>query len=217
MTHTPEGRKKRIETMNKKYGKSTWNKGLTKKTDAKLRKQSDNMKGNHYTPKTEFKKGHITSKEIRKKMSEKWDYKKHFNNNTIKKISESSKNNWKNKDFREKTLRSQRKGLLFKPNNPEKILINIIEKNNLQFDYVGDRRIWFNGEHHSFNPDFLSRNSKHIIEVFGDYWHNLPNIKLRDQERLRAYSKYGYKTLIIWEHELKTPFDILNKIKEFIR
>jgi len=29
--------------------------------------------------------------------------------------------------------------------------------------------------------------------------------------------RYGYKTLIIWEHELKNPNQVINKIRGFIR
>ena len=39
----------------------------------------------------------------------------------------------------------------------------------------------------------------------------------KDEERLKIYSKYGYKTLIIWEHELKNQNEVLNKIQEFFR
>ncbi len=103
-----------------------------------------------------------------------------------------------------------------KPNKPEKILIEIIKENNLPFNYVGDGMIWFKGFGHSFNPDFLSKNPKHIIELFGDYWHNLPNVKEKDKKRLQTYSKYGYKTLVIWENELKNKQEIINKINSFI-
>lgn len=106
---------------------------------------------------------------------------------------------------------------------PERILKEIIEKNNLPFNYTGNGMIWFKGTTQSFNPDFLSKNPKHIIEVFGDYWHNLPESKSRDRERLETYSRYGYKTLIIWEHELVprwkknlTKEQIINKINGFL-
>ena len=93
----------------------------------------------------------------------------------------------------------------------------ILKKNNLPFNYVGDGVIWFRGDNGAYNPDFLSKNPKHIIEIFGDYWHNLPNIKEKDIKRLETYSKYGYKTLIIWEHELKNIIEVLNKIRGFIK
>lgn len=107
---------------------------------------------------------------------------------------------------------------------PELLLKEIIERNNLPFNHVGTGQIYFNGPNYSFNPDFLSKNPKHIIEVFGDYWHNTPQALVKDKERLSTYSKYGYKTLIIWEHELMdrhgkivvNEIQILNKIKEFL-
>ena len=96
------------------------------------------------------------------------------------------------------------------PNKPEKILITLIKENNLPFIYIGDGKIWFKGETSMFNPDFLSQNPKQIIELFGDYWHS--KTKEKDKERLEAYQKDGYKTLVIWEHELKDLNKTLNKI-----
>ena len=52
-----------------------------------------------------------------------------------------------------------------------------------------------------------------IIEFFGDYWHE--NTKEDDRNRLKTYSQCGYKTLVIWENELKNPLQIINKIKNF--
>lgn len=101
---------------------------------------------------------------------------------------------------------------IIKPNKPEKIMINIIKENNLPFNYVGNGQVIIGG----FCPDFLSKNPKYIIEVNGDYWHNLPKAKEKDKRKLKTYSKYGYKTLTIWEHELKNPNQVLNKINNFI-
>lgn len=103
-----------------------------------------------------------------------------------------------------------------KPNKPEMVMNNIIKKNNLPFNYVGNGKIWFRNKNNTFNPDFLSKNPKHIIEVFGDYWHNREDMKKRDIIRLKTYSKYGYKTLIIWQHELRNPNQVLKKVKNFI-
>ncbi|GAH86571.1 unnamed protein product, partial [marine sediment metagenome] len=66
-------------------------------------------------------------------------------------------------------IKKRLKGLIKKPNKPEKIMINLIKKNNLPFNYVGNGQIIIEG----FCPDFLSKNPKQIIEVFGDYWHLL--------------------------------------------
>ena len=127
---------------------------------------------------------------------------------------------WQNPEFVEERLKTFK----FRPNKPEKLLMELIKKNNLPFNYTGDGEIWFRGKTMSFNPDFLSKNPKHIIEVFGDYWHNRKDMEKRDKERLETYAKYGYKTLVIWEHELTTnkygktlsKQEIINKIKVFI-
>jgi len=95
-------------------------------------------------------------------------------------------------------------------------MFNLLKENNLSFNYVGDGAIWFRGENYSFNPDFLSKNPKHIIEVYGDYWHNLEGAKKRDKERIATYEKYGYKTLIVWEHELGNQVKLFKKITAFL-
>jgi G:T-mismatch repair DNA endonuclease (very short patch repair protein) len=66
------------------------------------------------------------------------------------------------------------------------------------------------------NPDFLSKNPKHIIEVFGDYWHRRKDMMARDKKRFTTYASLGYKTLVIWEHELKEPQKVADKIGRFI-
>jgi len=134
-----------------------------------------------------------------------------------KKRSDIMKKKWQNTEYAEKMIRNQRRSMGIKPNKPEKFIISLIKTNNLPFNYVGDGKVWLKGPRHLFNPDFLSKNPKHIIEVFGNYWHNKKGCKGRDKERIKTYSKYGYKTLIIWEHELKTPSQVLSKIKEFIK
>ena len=141
---------------------------------------------------------------------------------SIEKMRITHKEDWKNPDFVEKwkigTARYKKNGVY--PTKPEAVLIEIIKENNLPFDYTGDAKFWIC----KFNPDFLNKREKLIIEVFGDYWHNRIEVKIRDKKRLKIYSKYGYKTLIIWEHELikvnykdkgiLTKKQIINKIKD---
>lgn len=137
-------------------------------------------------------------KEVREKISKTvkglWKTKEFRN-----KLSKIRKELWKNKQFKEKQLKVMSKKWNVKPNKPEKIMLNIIQKNNLPFNYVGDGRLWIK----SFNPDFICEEKKQIIEVFGKYWHNLPNIKERDKKRLQTYSKQGYDAFVIWDYELK--------------
>jgi len=110
------------------------------------------------------------------------------------------------------------------PTKPEKLLNDIIKKHNLPFKFVGDGKFMI----HGFIPDFVEcKGRKLVIEVFGDYWHNPKERKIKynytEEGRKFIYSKYGYKTLVVWEHELvKNKYgaklskeQIVDKIKEF--
>lgn len=126
------------------------------------------------------------------------------------------------KDYRNKRCRScsskqlHIKGLCNygrRPNKPEKFLNKILSKVcPKQYKYVGNGR--FTVE--VFNPDFINCNGqKKIIEMYGDYWHNTKSGIKRNKRRLKTYKKYGYKTLIVWEHELKNSDKLINKLKDF--
>jgi len=99
------------------------------------------------------------------------------------------------------------------PNKPERQLNKLLNKLlPKQYKFVGDNKIMID----TFNPDFVNCNGqKKIIELYGDYWHKLPEVMKRDKRRKIAYKKYGYKTLIIWENELKNIDKVKNKIIKF--
>lgn len=126
-----------------------------------------------------------------------------------KKSSDTHKHLWQNGEFARMMFESFRK----KPNKPEKQLTKLIKENNLPFIYVGNGKIWFDRR----NPDFVCNNGvKLIIELFGDHWHNKPGVAEKDKERIVTYAKYGYKTLVIWQHELKEPIQVIEKINNFL-
>ena len=77
-----------------------------------------------------------------------------------------------------------------------------------QFKYVGDGKLILNG----LNPDFVDTKNKIIIEHYGTYWHKRPEIVKRDKKRIKTYTSYGYKTLVIWEHELKNLMEVAKKL-----
>lgn len=86
-------------------------------------------------------------------------------------------------------------------NKPETLLETLLQKLfPNEYKFVGDGKVLID----FFNPDFVNCNGqKKIIELYGDYWHNIPKVKNRDYLRLKSYTGYGYDTLIVWEHELK--------------
>jgi len=76
-----------------------------------------------------------------------------------------------------------------------------------EWKYVGDGQIWIAGK----CPDFWNMNGrKAVIELFGTYWH-----KPEDEEIRKAhFGKYGYETIIVWDHELSNKTLLLEKLQE---
>lgn len=91
-----------------------------------------------------------------------------------------------------------------KPNKLEQHILNIV---NEEFNYVGDGKLWIGNK----NPDFIHKKDKIIIEVFGDYWHKEEDVT----KRITCFSKSGYKTIILWEHDINSKTD--NEIRSMIQ
>lgn len=97
-----------------------------------------------------------------------------------------------------------------KPTSIERRVIRLCEENNLPYKYVGDFKVWIDGR----NPDFINCNGeKKLIELFGNYWH-----KPEDEKTLPDhYKMYGFKTLVIWENDMReqSDEDLIGLIKDF--
>ena len=95
------------------------------------------------------------------------------------------------------------------PTKPERWLIDFFARHRLPFQYVGNGQLWIG----MLNPDFAAIDStKRLVEMFGCYHHGcqrcFPGSKVKGiplHQRLSTFRKYGYDTLIIWQHELKDP------------
>jgi very-short-patch-repair endonuclease len=120
----------------------------------------------------------------------------------------------KDADFRKKIL----KGLIKRPNNTEKYIINIIHKHNLPFKYVGDGELIIGG----LNPDFVHISDKKVIEVFGRVYHDKSKsyfdvaYNRTEDGRIECFNKFGYKCLVIWDDELTNEERVLYNIKQFL-
>lgn len=124
--------------------------------------------------------------------------------------SERFKEQNKKIKFNQKRL----KALCQKPTKPEKQLIEIIEENKLPYKYVGDGSFIIQG----FNPDFVNVNGqKKIIEVFGRIWHEtlVKHWNRTELGRVMIYNSYGYKTLVIWDDELKNKEAVAKRVIKF--
>jgi len=122
----------------------------------------------------------------------------------------------KDKKYRERVLGNLLKTLDKRPNRAEQTLIDIIQRNNLPFEYVGDGKVIISG----LVPDFINTNGrKELIELFGEYWHTIRATRPTQTEHGRGaiFKKFGYRTLIIWEKELEDESQVVAKIKNFMR
>ena len=123
--------------------------------------------------------------------------------------SNSARQSWKSGRDRSYLIYNLIGATINRPNKKEEELQNLL---NTAFPdewkYIGNGKIIINGK----RPDFINTNGKRaIIEFFGDYWHRNDN----PQDRIDIFQEVGYSTLVIWEHELKFPNKILEKIGEW--
>ena len=169
------------------WNQSEFRQNITNKLKGKHNSpKTEFKKGKHYNIKTEFKRGQHTSKETEFKKRHKFAIEIER-----KRIANSIAGNGR-KTIPEKELEK---------------LLNIILPH--QYKYVGDGSILIE----FFNPDFINKDNNKIIEMFGDYWHNRPEIKKRDYYRFRVFKRNNYRTLVVWEHELKNIEMLITKIR----
>ena len=163
-----------------KKGNIPWNKGIPWSKVIKLHKKIGASKGEHRSPETEIKKGqHL------------------FFRTEFK--SEIKKEKWKDLNYKINTLKKLAKFRCIRPTNPEKKFMKFCKDNNINFKYVGDGSFYIG----YYNPDFIDEENKIVVEVFGDYWHNLPKVKELDNLKIKEYRDRGWISVIIWEHELE--------------
>ena len=147
------------------------------------------------------------SKETIEKM--KATHKELWRNSEYKKCrSKLQSEQWKDEEYKERRLQEMHKGMFIQPNKPEQFLINICNKHNFPYKYVGNGEFILAGK----IPDFLNVNGqKKIIEVYGDYWHRNDD----PQDRINLFKQYGFDTLVFWEHEVYDEDYVVKKIGVF--
>lgn len=192
------------------------------------RKISKALKGHSVSEKTKRKiakslEGVPKSKKMRRKRTKAqkklWqnpEYRKKMCK-LIKERSFRQRQQWQNPEYKEKQLKAMLAGCNTKSTEPEKKLRR--ELNKLfprEYEYVGNRTFWIG----YYNPDFINiNNQKKIIELFGDYWHSEElqgRTKTQEEnQRIKHFTKYGYKTLIIWQKEIKDILRLRRKLVQF--
>lgn len=158
---------------------------------------------------------------------------------SIEKQSELSKDRWKNDEYknrvvaairtrsidpvwREKFLQiinseeNRRKRAMARQRSavgrtivsrPQQIVMDKL--NDLGVDFIPEYQIGF------YNFDIFIPSRNILIEVQGDYWHNLEKTKKNDRGKSTYINRYfqDYKLKYIWEHEIKC----VGKVEEQLR
>lgn len=144
-------------------------------------------------------------------------YNRHHTDETRRKLREINLELLNDEEFVKKKFDAQS----LKPNKPEIFLSNLIKQNNLPFHYVGDGQLIIGGR----CPDFTCNPSKKVILLHGDWWHYyrlkrsnplITRLQVEEEDR-EHYRKLFFDCLVIWEHELKNPTQVISKINNFLK
>ena len=183
--------KKQLDFLIKNYGKIT-----QEQIAIKLGKTLNSIKFQAYK---------LRKKGI--KLNSKLDHSK----NQVKKMGDYFRKLWKNPEYRNNKLNEMIKNQTICPTSLEKQINQINKLNKIPFQFIANKKIRIG----KFYPDFINNKSKKIIEVYGEYHHNLPKVKKRDKKRVSNYKNNNFQTLIIKQKELKNPQKVTEKIVNF--
>lgn len=125
------------------------------------------------------------------------------------KHSEESKRNqsefmkclWQSKEYAQKVFGRREKSA------PEIIFEALLLEHDFPYYFVGNGQFQIGRK----NPDFLHKQRRKIIEIYGDFFH-----KGQDpQDRINYFKQYGYDCLVFWASELKDSTNVIKKIQIF--
>jgi very-short-patch-repair endonuclease len=165
------------------------------------KKRGDSNRGKHHSPEACKKQG--DAKRGDKNPSKRPEVRENLRVKT--------KQLWQDPEFVQKQMNSRHVA----QNKTEKSLQSLIDQITTGFQFTGDGQKIIAGK----CPDFVNEKRKLIIELFGDYWHSqkmtgIPE-KQHEQERIKLFESAGYKTLMIWEHELNDVQKLLQRLNNF--
>lgn len=180
-------------------------------TEETKQRMAKSLTGRKHTKKSknlmsDSKKGVVFSEEHKRRISESCKGRK-CSEETKERMARANKKKWENSDYRGSVIRNSRLSMKITPNKSEQKLQQLLDNRfPEEWKFVGDGSFILNG----YNPDFINVNGKkQIIELFGDYWHKGED----PADRAKLFEPYGFKTLVIWEHELKNLLSVATKVK----
>jgi len=123
----------------------------------------------------------------------------------------SNAKKWSNPETKALALRNIMKAVNAKPNLTELHLQFLLDQYfPSEWKFVGDGEVIIGGK----LPDYININGKkQIIELFGTYWHDIFDVAIR----IDHFRQCGFRTLVVWEDELKNEVKLIRKIKSFTR
>ncbi len=200
-----------------------WNKGIKWWTENIRRKQIESKKGTHSSVRTEFKKDDprlIGNKiNIGRKHTDEWKKRNgemlkaswknqefrervinailtdHKRRNFAEIAREEMKKRWQNPEYREKITKKIIKGSLKRPTSLEQKFIDIIQKYNLPYKYVGNGSFLIGFK----NPDFININGDESCVEVANRYHHQGDWAIKRREH---FKKFGWNCAIIFEDEL---------------
>lgn len=191
---TKEEIAKMVETKKKLYAEGkikSWNKGLTKDTDERVRKLHEKQ-----------------AKTMRKLYAE-------------GKIKPNSGTFKKGRKLNEESERKRFENQHMRPTRPEKLLDSLLQQNfPNEYKYTGDGKVVINGRNPDFLNCNGQKKAILLNGVYWHLTRlqkvnqNLTRGEVEINER-KPYDEFGFKLLHIWEDELKNADSVIDKIKDF--
>jgi|GEM_PF-1046217 len=174
-----------IKTWNKgiKTGQKVWNKGLNSQSSSKL---ADLIKKARKT-----RLEHLKDPVYRAKHTEK--------------LSESHKEYYRKHPEALLQLKEIRSRIIY-PKKDSKIEVKLqgaLQKAGINFT----KHYPFYNKECETRIDVVLPDNKIAIYCDGDYWHNLPSYKIRDEKINAVLAKEGWTVLRFWEHEINSDID----------
>jgi very-short-patch-repair endonuclease len=212
----------------KEFG--SWNKGITKETDGRVKKISDVIRKTENDPLWLITIG-LNKKEKLRNINDRSSWNKGLTKNNCEKIATIGKNISKayansSEEFKELKRKYSRITTLNRINNqplssrtntkPELRFKEILKAMDINF--IHNYPIW--KINHMYPADFLLPDYDLIIEIDGTYWHHYPEGLLIDHIRTIELSNIGLNVLRIWDSEIsmiEQNLFILKKILNFIK
>lgn len=177
-------KKSKLKISKSKLGAVSPRKGLKLTEDIKKRMGLSKI-GKHYSPKTEFQRGH-----------EPWNKGVNYTDEAREKLRQAYfKNPRSLEKLKEYSLKGAQVLSLRKETSIEKKVYEELKKRGILFE----RQKLINGK---FLVDAYIPSLNLIIECDGDYWHGLERVKKKDKAENAYLTKCGYKLLRLSEAEI---------------